>query len=61
MVDGTKKQDREQEQATRQTRIKAAVAGFFEHGMKQVQAKHARHGARPETLFVKQEYDSHGR
>ena len=47
MVDENKKQDRQQEQATRQTRIKAAVADFLAHGLKQVQAKRATRQAQP--------------
>ena len=51
MVEDTKKQDREQGQATRQTRIKAAVADFYRNGLPALQARRARPDEQQKTLF----------
>jgi DNA primase len=51
MVDESKKQDRQQEQAERQTRIKDAVADFFHHGLKEVRQARARRDDLQGTLF----------
>ncbi len=51
MVTDVRKQEREQDQAQRQTRIRDAMRDFFQHGLKQVQAKQARRQDTPETLF----------
>ena len=59
MVDENKKQDRQQEQAQRQDRIKNAVADFYRNGLPALQArrvKRTRQSDRQESLFTKDEH-----
>jgi hypothetical protein len=45
------KQDRDQDQATRQTRIQDAIRDFMRNTLPALQAKHARSDVREQTLF----------